>query len=108
MAAQNQVASFDVNTATTTAVVPAVAGKKIVVYAYAFVNGVATANSVQFKSGSTAVSGVLQLPLAVGGGIVASSGSDTISLFTTVESAALNVTTTAATQVGGHVSYKYV
>lgn len=108
MAVQNQSASFDVSAATTTAVVAAVDGKKISVYGYAFVNGVATGNSVQFKSGSANLSGVMQLPLAVGGGIVSNSPADTVALFTTAAGAALNVTTTAATQVGGHVAYKYV
>lgn len=108
MSVQNQSAAFDVSTATTTAVVAAVAGKKIAVYSYAFVNGAATGNSLQFKSGSANLSGVMQLPLAVGGGLTHNSGASTVSLFTTDSSAALNITTSAATQVGGHISYKYV
>lgn len=108
MAVQNQSAAFDVSAATTTAVAAAVDGKKISVYGYTLVNGVVTGNSVQFKSGSSNLSGVMQLPLAVGGGLVANSGDGTVALFTTAAGAALNVTTTAATQVGGHISYKYV
>ncbi len=108
MAVQNQTVAYDVSTATSTTVVPAVAGKKIAVYQYTLVNGVATGQSVLFKSGSTNLSGVMQLPLAVGGGLVSPSGSDTVSVFTTAESAAFVVTQSAATQVGGHFSYKYV
>jgi hypothetical protein len=105
---QNQTASIDFNTAATQTVVPAVAGKRIVVYGYALFNGVATAQSVQFKSGSTLLAGVQQLPLSVGGGAVVFSGDQTISLFTTNPGDALSLTMTAATQVGGHISYKYV
>jgi hypothetical protein len=105
---QNQTASIDFNTAATQTVVPAVAGKRIVVYGYALFNGVATAQSVQFKSGSTLLAGVQQLPLSVGGGSVVFTGDQSISLFTTNPGDALSLTMTAATQVGGHVSYKYV
>jgi len=108
MAVQNQSAAFDVSAATTTAVVAAVEGKKISVLNYGLYNGVATGNSVQFKSGSTNLTGVIQLPLAVGGGQNLTSGSGDVALFTTAAGAALNITTTAATQVGGHVAFKYV
>ena len=107
MAVQNQSAAFDVSAATTTAVVAAVEGKKISVLNYGLYNGVATGNSVQFKSGSTNLTGVIQLPLAVGGHNL-TSGSGDVALFTTAAGAALNITTTAATQVGGHVAFKYV
>jgi hypothetical protein len=105
---QNQTASIDFNTAATQTVIPAVAGKRIVVYGYVLFNGVATAQSVQFKSGSTLLAGVQQLPLSVGGGAVVYTGDQSISLFMTNIGDALSLTMTAATQVGGHISYKYV
>lgn len=108
MAVQNQSAAFDVSAATTTAVVAAVEGKKISVYGYTLINGVTSPNSVQFKSGSTNLSGVMQLPLNVCLGLVANSGDGTVALFTTAAGEALNITTTAATQVGGHIAFKYV
>jgi hypothetical protein len=66
----NQSAAFDANTAAAQTAVAAVAGKRIVVYGYALVNGVATAQTIQFKSASTTnLSGVMSLPSAVGGGV---------------------------------------
>lgn len=105
---QNQTAVIDFNTIATQTVVPAVTGKRIVVLGYALFNGVATAQAVQFKSGSTVLAGVQQLPNSVGGGAVVYSGDQSIGLFTTNSGEALSLTMSAATQVGGHVSYKYV
>lgn len=107
MAVTNQSAAVDISTATTTAVVAAVTGKRIVVYNYTLVNGVATGQSVQFKSGTTALTGVIQLPLAVGGGLAPSSGSELTCLFATARGEALNLVSTAATQFGGSVAYQY-
>jgi hypothetical protein len=105
---QNQVAPIDFSTAATQTVIPAVAGKRVIVYAYSLFNGVATGQSVQFKSGSNLLSGVMQLPAAVGGPIAASTGDQSIGLLMTDVSAGLTMTMSAATQVGGHISYKYV
>lgn len=104
----NQTAAIDFNTAATQTVVPAVTGKRIVVLGYAVFNGVATAQSIQFKSGSTVLAGVQQLPASVGGGSVVFTGDPRVALFTTNSGEALSMVMTAATQVGGHVAYQYV
>ena len=108
MAASNDSYAYDVSAATTTAVAAAVAGKRIEVLGYTFINGVATAQSVVFKSGTTAISGVMQLPQSIGGGLVNNGGERTTCLFRTAVGSALNVTQSAATQVGGHISFRYV
>lgn len=105
---QNQTAAIDFSTAATQAVVPAVAGKRIVVYGFTLFNGVATGQSVQFKSGASNLGGVIQMPLSVGGPVSAYSGDQSISLFTTSIGDALSMVMSAATQVGGFISYKYV
>lgn len=105
---QNQSAAVDFNTAATQSVVAGVAGKRIVVYGLFLVNGVATAQTVQFKTGSSTLTGVLALPSAVGGGLVASSGHPQLGLFTTANGDALSMVMSAATQVGGSVLFKYV
>jgi hypothetical protein len=105
----NQSAAFDANTAAAQTAVAAVAGKRIVVYGYALVNGVATAQTIQFKSASTTnLSGVMSLPSAVGGGVATSSGDKDTALFMTNPGEALTITLSAATQVGGHIAYKLV
>jgi len=104
----NQSAAIDVNTATTTAVAAAVAGKRIAVYAYQLANGVATGQSIQWKSGTNTLTGVIQLPASVGGTAAATAGNPQLALFYTDAGAALSLTTTAATQVGGFVAFKYV
>lgn len=105
---QNQTAAIDFNTAATQTLVPAVATKRIVVYGIALFNGVATGQSVQFKNGSANLSGVVQLPTAVGGTVQAWSGDQSISLFSTDIGVALTMVMSAATQVGGVISFKYV
>lgn len=103
----NQTASIDFNTAATQTVVTAVAGKRIVVFGYALFNGVATAQTVQFKSGANLLGGVCSLPSAVGGGMVAYTGSEKVSVFMTDPGVALTMVMSAATQVGGHLSFLY-
>lgn len=104
---QNQSAVVDVSAIANTTVVTGIPGKRIIVFGYVLINGVATAQSIVFKSGTTALSGVKQLPLSVGGGIVAAPGDASLCYFLTAPGDNLVLTTTAATQVGGHVAYKY-
>lgn len=104
---QNQVAPVDFNTAATQTVIAAQAGKRIVVYGFALFNGVATAQGVQFKSGSNNLSGVLQMPNSIGGPLGDRSADASIALFYTDPGAALTMVMSAATQVGGYVSFKY-
>lgn len=105
---QNQSTPVDFNTIATQTVVAAVPGKRIVVFGYALFNGVATAQSVQFKSGTTNLTGVQQMPLSVGGGLVDNSASERIALFVTNPGDALGMAMTAATQVGGRLAYQYI
>lgn len=107
MAVQNTSAAVDFNTIATQTLVTGVAGKRIVVYGYLIDNGVATAQSIQFKSGSNNLTGVMQLPQQIGGVINDASGSDSTALFVTDVGATLGLAMTAATQVGGYVSYKF-
>lgn len=104
---QNQGLPVDFNTIATQTVIPAVAGKRVVVYGFNLVNGVATAQAVQFKSGSNNLSGVMQMPNSVGGQLGDRSADAQIALFFTDVGAALTMTMSAATQVGGYVSFKY-
>lgn len=105
---QTQTASIDFNTAATQTLIPAVTGKRIAVFAYVLVNGVATAQTVQFKSNTTNLGGVIALPSSVGGGLVASTGDPRIAWFVTGDGVALTMVMSAATQVGGHIVYQYV
>lgn len=104
---QNQSLPIDFNTIATQTLVPAVAGKRIVVFGYTLVNGVATGQAVQFKSGTNNLTGAMQLVNAVGGITAVDSGSDTVAVFFTDVGAALSMSMSAATQVGGHVAFKY-
>jgi hypothetical protein len=70
MVTANQFASVDFNTAATQTLVAAVAGKRIYVVGCQLYNGVATAQTVQFKSGSNLLTGVESLPSSIGGGFV--------------------------------------
>lgn len=108
MALGNQSAVISAATAADQTIVPAVAGKKIAVLGYVVVNGVATGQTITWKSGSTAISGAMPLPQSVGGGLSVPAGHPQVGYFTTAESAALVLTMSAATQVSGHVAYKYV
>lgn len=104
----NQSAPIDFNTAATQTAVAAVAGKRIVVLTYALVNGVGTGQTVQWRSNTTTnLSGVMQLPQAIGGGIAFSAGRDNTGLFFTAPGEALSLVMSAATQVGGHIAYYY-
>ena len=89
-------------------VVAGVTGKRIAVYGYTIVNGATTAQTVQFKSGTTVLSGAMSLSQAAGP-LVVQAGPSSGPLFVTVATGdALIITTSAATQVSGHVGYQYV
>jgi hypothetical protein len=87
--------------------VPAVAGKRIVVLGYVIVNNVATAQTVSFQSASTDITGIMGLPSSIGGGISAHAAHGRC-LFKTNKGEALNLNVSAATAVAGHVYYMYV
>jgi hypothetical protein len=101
----NQSTSIDFNTAATQTVIAAVAGKRIFVLGYKLFNGVATAQTVQFKSGSNLLGGVEALPSAVGGGLVAPLAPQGRCWFFTDVGVALTMVMSAATQVGGSIAY---
>lgn len=104
----DQSAAIDFNTAATQTLAAAVAGKRIVVLQYALVNGVATGQSVQFKSGTNNLTGVMQLPQSIGGQLAVNGGSEQTAVFMTDAGAALSMVMSAATQVGGHIAFRYV
>ena len=104
----NQFASVSVNTASDNTVVAAGReNQRIVVLGYSLFNQVASAQTVQFKSGSTAVTAAMALPSSIGGGHVVQSGGETTGLFYAKPGEALNLTLTAATAVTGHIQYRY-
>jgi len=105
MVTANQFSSIDFNTIATQTVVAAVAGKRIYVLGYQLYNGVATAQTVQFKSGSNNLTGVESLPSSVGGPIMLPIAPVGRCWFFTDVGAALGMAMTAATQVGGSVAY---
>lgn len=106
MVADNQFASVDFNTAATQTLVAAPpARKRIYVVGIALYNGVATAQTVQFRSGSNLLSGVEALPSAIGGGFVMPLAPPGRAWFFTDEGVALTMVQSAATQVAGTVAY---
>lgn len=105
MVSSNQFAAVDFSTAATQTLVAAVAGKRVYVVGYQLYNGVATAQTVQFKSGSNLLTGVESLPSSVGGGAVLPLAPDKRCWFFTDVGAALTMVMSAATQVGGSVSF---
>ena len=104
----HQFAAVDFNTAATQTVIPASStGRRIFVIGYVLLNGVATAQTVQFKSGANLLGGVMALPSSVGGGVVAPVCSDDRCWFYTDPGAALSMVMSAGTQVGGHIVFAY-
>src|SRR6266498_760386 len=95
----------NINVAATGDIVAASATSRFVVYAFALVNGVATAQEVTFRSGTTALVGPLDLPSSIGGGVTMVGNMNSAPLFQTNPGEALNVLLGAATQVDGFVSY---
>lgn len=92
-----------------TAVVAAVTSpgnKKIRVHACQLWNGVATANNVKLRSGTTDLHAAIPLPLAVGIPVSMSQvASPNDYLVETAAGQALNINLSAATAVAGWVSY---
>lgn len=80
-----------------TALVSAVTGQKIKVVSYTVVASAAV--TVQFQSGSTALTGAMAL--AANGGVSASGNH----LFETAVNTALNINLGSAVQVSGHLAY---
>lgn len=106
MVADNQFASIDFNTAATQTVIAAPsANQRIYVVGYFISNGVATAQTLQFRSGSSNLSGVVSLPSAVGGGAVMPLAPPGRAWFFCAPGTALTMVQSAATQVAGHVAY---
>ena len=105
----NQFASVNVNTASDNTVIPAPSRdtQRIVVLGYSLFNQVASAQTVQFKSGSTAITAAMALPSAIGGGHVVQSGSNTTGVFYARPGEALNLTLSAGTAVTGLIQYRY-
>ena|SRR5829696_2087741 len=85
---------------------PAVADKRVIVTGFTIVNSVATAQGIQFKSGTTALTGVMGLPSSIGGALSPSSSAPA-ALFATAKGAALVLTITAATAIAGWCSFRY-
>jgi hypothetical protein len=96
---QTKTAFANPSTATDTAVVAAITGKSIVVHSVFVV--AAGANSVYFKSGSTAITGTSAL--AANGGF--SLAPNEQGWFKTVAGEALNFTTSAAVATGVTITY---
>jgi hypothetical protein len=98
-----------VNTAAAgdTTLVAAVTGKKIRVKKFQLVNGVATANNVKFRTGTTDLHAALPLPLAAGLSIEAEDDGDGPDdfLFETTAGALLAINLSAATGVSGTFTY---
>lgn len=105
---KNEFAAIDFSTAATQTLVAARPGKRIAVIGYLVDNGVVTAQSVQFRSGATNLTGVMQLPNSVGGVINDNAGASDFVLFYTDIGAALTMVQSAATQVGGYVDFQAI
>lgn len=93
--ARPQRVSIDISSATTTAIVAAVAGKHIVVLNVVIT--VASGQTIVWKRGTTALSGAIAESYTAGD---AHAG-----LFETGPDEALNLTTTSVDQVSGHLTY---
>lgn len=101
-----QFTAVDFSTAATQTVVAAPpAGKRIYVLGVELYNGVATAQTIQFRSGANNLTGVMAFPSAVGGAIDLPISSDNRAWFFTDPATALTMVQSAATQVGGVLTY---
>jgi hypothetical protein len=97
-----QYALISESTAATNDLVAAVTGKKIRVLSYVL-NAAGGANTITFKSASTAISGAMDVGDNVS--LVADCASG---LFETAKGEALNLTQSGATLVAGHLTYVLV
>jgi len=100
--------SISLSTLGDTTVVPAISGYRVRVLGY--VISAAGAVSVQFKSGSTAISGPMSM--VAGSNITthpsASTEQSEMGVVQTNPDEAFVINLSAAVVVGGHVNYKYV
>lgn len=85
-------------------VVAAIPNKRIIVTGYVITNTVATAQSVQWRTTTTGVTGVIALPSAIGGGISYQGGPD-CPAFQTGFNEPLNIALGASTAIAGHITY---
>jgi hypothetical protein len=69
------------------------------------VNNVATAQAIIVKDGTTAVTGTMGLPSSIGGGLVLGDMPGTTPLWVLSQNAAFTINLSAATSVGGFVTY---
>lgn len=84
-------------------VVSAVAARRIVVLSYTIINNVATAQTVTWKTNATAISGPMNMSVA--GVPITATGDRMSPVLMTNPGEALNLALTAATQVGGHITW---
>jgi hypothetical protein len=103
-----QSAPIAVSAAADNLIVAAVAGKRIQVLGFVVANAVATAQAITWKSAANALTGAMALPSSIGGSLPVDSGDRDVALFVTNPGEALNLTLSAATAVGGWVTFRYV
>lgn len=98
--------AIDITAAGTHLVVPGVPGRKIRVVNYCFTSS-DSANTVQFFSNITALTGVMHVakgvPIAIAAGQLFPSGA--LMLFQGAVGQSINITTTGNHTVGGHLVY---
>lgn len=85
-------------------VIAAVPGKRIIVIGYVVTNTVATGQTIQFRTTTTGVTGVIAIPSAIGGGISYQGGPD-CPAFQTGFNEPLNIALAASTAIAGHITY---
>jgi len=88
-------ANFDISTATTTAIVGAIAGKRIVVTN--LVVSVGSSQTIKWQSNTTDISGPIAESYAT--------GDNELGVLETVAGEILNLVTSAAVAVTGHLTY---
>jgi hypothetical protein len=98
-------ASFSSAAGGDVAAIAAVSGVPIKIWRIVLVNGVATAQALIFKDGSTALTGAISLPSAVGGALILDAAGSNHPLFTLSAGSAFNVNESAATSVTGFIQY---
>lgn len=100
-------AVVNISTATTTEIIAAVAGRKIVIVGYNL--HAAADQTVIFKRGSTALSGEMQLIKGTccnpGGVAPYTEGYGQQGWFETIQNEAFNITTSTTGLLGGHITY---
>lgn len=82
-----------------------VTGSPMKIWRVVLANGVATAQALTFKDGSTALTGAISLPSAVGGALVLDAGAGNSPLFYISVGNAFTITEAAASSVTGFIQY---